>query len=199
MFHVYPFSGEQLTKSFTTDVNRFNKVPAINDNGFKLSESVAIFHYLGRKGIIPERWYPKDIKTLTRVDEYLEWNHNNISLSAGTLFYLQVLQPTKTGVPPSAERIEQQKRTLTKALDDLEHLWLKDNKFLIGNDITFCDLIAVSMLEQVIGLNLFKLDEHRHAKVNKWLDEVRKYFGATYKQAHIYVYKFGEKIKETMK
>lgn len=35
-------NGAHLTEEFKTDVSRFQKVPCINDNGFKLSESVAI-------------------------------------------------------------------------------------------------------------------------------------------------------------
>lgn len=199
MFHVYPFLGEHLTESFATDVNRFNKLPAINDNGFKLSESVAIFHYLGRKELIPERWYPKDLKALTRIDEFLEWNHNNLLLGAGMLFMMRVLTPMKTGVKPSRERIEEQKRTLNGNIDDLEDNWLKDNKFLAGGEITFADLMGISPLEQVLGLHLFKLEEQRHAKVKKWLEEVRKFFGPTFEKAHVYVHKFGDKIKKNMK
>lgn len=35
-------NGVHLTEEFKNDVNRFQKVPCIIDDGFKLSESVAI-------------------------------------------------------------------------------------------------------------------------------------------------------------
>jgi glutathione S-transferase len=179
-------------------VNRFHKLPAINDNGFSLSESVAIFHYLGRKEIIPERWYPRDLKSLTRIDEYLQWQHNNLFLGAGMLFYMQLVEPLRTGKLPSAKDIERQKRTLIKNLDDLENIWLKDNKFLVANDITFADLMAASSLEQVLGMKLFSFEEGKHQKVQSWLESVRVFFGKDFKDAHMYVYRYGEKLSQKL-
>lgn len=180
-------------------MNRFHKLPAINDNGFKLSETVAIFHYLGRKEIIPERWYPKDLKARTRIDEFLQWNHNNLHMGAGMLFYMQWVLPFRTGVKPSERQVEAQKRSLVKCLDDLENLWLKESKFLAGNEVTFADLIAVSAVEQVIGMRLYEFEDKKHENVKKWLEEVRQYFGPAFKEAHQYVYKYGERIKESSK
>lgn len=194
-----PISGENLGEYFAKDVNRFNKLPAISDNGFKLSESVAIFHYLGRKGIIPERWYPKDKKTLSKIDEYLEWNHNNLFAASGRFFIMQLVEPEKTGVKPNPDSIEVQKRTLIRCVDDLENIWLKDNKYLVGDEITFADLVAVSVLMQVVGIHLFELDDQLHAKIRRWIEEVRKYFAPTFDQAHTFVYKFGDKVKKSMK
>lgn len=188
--------GEHLTETFGKDVNRFHKLPVINDDGFSLSESVAIFHYLGRKQIIPERWYPRDLKSLVRIDEYLQWQHNNLFLGAGMLFYMQLVEPLRTGKLPSQDQVERQKRTLIRCLDDLENIWLNDNKFLVGNEVTFADLMAASSIEQVIGMRLFKFDEDRHAKVKIWLESVRQFFGQNFKDAHLFVYRYGEKLSE---
>lgn len=190
------FVGEHLSESFGKDVNRFHKLPAINDNGFKLSETVAIFHYLGRKEIIPERWYPKDLKTRARIDEFLQWNHNNLHLGAGMLFFIQWILPFKTGVKPSVAEIDAQKRTLVKCLDDLDSIWLKDNKFLTGSEVTFADLIASSAIEQVIGMRLYEFEDQKHGNVKKWIDNVRQYFGPSFMEAHQFVYKYGKRIEE---
>lgn len=168
-------------------------MPAINDRGFVLSESVAIFHYLGRKGILTDRWYPRDLKALTRIDEYLQWQHNNLTVGAGMLFKLLWVFPLTTGVKPTAKEIEKQKKILMKNLDDLERIWLKDNKYLTGSEISFADLVAVSMVEQVVGMKLFELDEQRNGKVINWMRDVREYFGASFVEAHQFVYKFGKK------
>lgn len=156
-----------------------------------LSESVAIFHYLGRQRVIPERWYPTDLKSLARIDEYLEWNHNNLHIGAGMLFYMIQVTPLLTGEQPTAEALLSQKRTLNRCLDDLENLWLRDNKFLTGNEISFADIVAASAVEQVIGMNLFKFEENRHNKVKKWLNDVKEFFGPHFKEAHKIVYKYG--------
>lgn len=183
-----------MTESFGRDVNRFHKVPAINDNGFKLSESVAIFHYLGRKHVIPEKWYPSgDLKLLVRIDEYLEWQHNNLVASAGLMFRKLWVDPMVTGKDAQKDDIEFYKKTLNKTLDDLENIWLRDSRFITGGDITFADLMAVSMLEQVVGLNIYSVNKQRHPKVAKWSDEVRQYFGDTFQQAHKFLYKYAMK------
>lgn len=195
----YPFSGENRSNEFAINVNRFGKIPAINDNGFKLAESVAIFHYLGRKGIIPERWYPKDLRARTRIDEYLEWNQFNLFPGAGMYFMLSVLEPMRTGEKPNMDQVEQQKRTLIRALNDLENLWLKDKKYLTGDEVTFADLMAICSLEQVVGLQIFQLDDQRHANIKNWMERVKAYFGPTYQKAHAYLYKFGEVLKQNKK
>lgn len=183
-----------MTESFGRDVNRFHKVPAINDNGFKLSESAAIFHYMGRKDMIPERWYPsRDFKTLVRIDEYLEWQQNNLFATSGMMFRKLWIEPMVTGKEAQKDDIEFHKKTVNRTLDDLENIWLKDNKFITGEDITFADLMAISMLEQVVGLNIYSVNTQRHPKVAKWADEVRHYFGDAFQQAHKFLYKFAMK------
>jgi glutathione S-transferase len=187
-------SGQHLTESFAKDVNRFNKVPAIKEGDIKLSESVAIFHFLGRKGIIPSTWYPKDAKKLAKIDEYLQWQHGNLFNGAGILFYMQWVIPIQTGVKPIAEDIKEQIDFLNKNLYDLENIWLKENSFLIGNEISFADLMAVSMIEQVVALKLFKLDIQKYPKVSNWINYIRNYFGVPYIKAHEVIKKYGSKI-----
>lgn len=91
--------GEHLTEGFAKNVNRFKKLPAIvGDDGFKLSESCAIINYLRNEGLIPETsLIPKDAKTFARMDEYLQWTHNNIRISAHLWFRTQWVQPFFTG------------------------------------------------------------------------------------------------------
>lgn len=39
--------------------------------------SIAILRYLCRTYNVADHWYPKDYKKQARIDEYLEWQHNN--------------------------------------------------------------------------------------------------------------------------
>lgn len=175
-------------------MNRFHKVPAIKENDLLLSESVAIFHHLGRKEILPSRWYPKDLKKLAKIDEYLQWQHTNLFSGAGMLFYMQFVEPLRTGVRPSVEEVENQIRNLNKNLDDLENVWLKEYTFLTGNEISFADLMGVCQLQQVIALKLFQIDEKKHARVNKWHARVTCFFGDSFSYAHRIIYSYGEKV-----
>lgn len=171
-------------------MNRFNKLPAINDNGFKLAESVAIFHYLGRKGTIPERFYPRnDIKKLTKIDEYLEWHQNGLFLSAGMLFFAQRPNVAK----PPEDVINRLTKMLIGNLNDLENQWLDDSDFIAGDEISYADLTAAVIIEQFIGTRVYHLNESKYPKIAKWLEAVKSYFGEDYAEAHKYVYKYGER------
>ena len=83
ILHTKIFPGEHLSDSYKNSISRFNKIPVIHHNGFKLTESVAIFHYLSRQGIIPSIWNPSDSKERAKIDEYNEWEHNNLRMTAG--------------------------------------------------------------------------------------------------------------------
>ena len=62
---------EHLTDEFKA-INRFQKVPCIVDtDGFKLSESVAIFRYLmqNKSEFFDDHWYPSDVRARALIDE----------------------------------------------------------------------------------------------------------------------------------
>lgn len=70
---VLSLIGIHLTDEYQNNVNRFQKVPALVDNTFQLSESIAMFRYIAAKEKFDDHWYPKDLQTRGRIDEYLEW------------------------------------------------------------------------------------------------------------------------------
>ena len=59
----------------------------IQDGDFALTESVAIMKYLASTRDIADHWYPKDSKSRARVDEYLAWQHQGITLRFFKEFY----------------------------------------------------------------------------------------------------------------
>lgn len=196
------YIGEHLSDEFGSKINRFNKLPVIHEeDGFKLAETVAIYHYLGRKKVIPERWYPSDKKKLAKIDEYLQWNHNSLIFSAGSIFYNAWIRPLRgdAGIIEHAmmKNVNDPLNyvDIENSLDELEHTWLKDSDFLCGNEPTFAELIASCVLMQVIGLQLYKLNEEKYPKVNGWLNQTRIYFNPEFDIAHQYVYKYGERLK----
>ena len=110
-FHLVfsPASAEHRTNEEFMRVNPHKKVPAIDDNGFTLSErlvenptsspvnffllynySSAILRYLVTKYKLPDHWYPADVAKRARVDEYLSWHCSNLRIGAAELIFSKV-------------------------------------------------------------------------------------------------------------
>jgi glutathione S-transferase len=141
-------SGEHLQEKYAS-INRFKKVPAIDNDGFKLAESVAILRYLIRSNpSIPNHWYPKESEDMARVDEYMAWQHLNLRLNGSMVFQHKVIIPRMSGKPVNEKAVERYQKGLETTLEQLETLWLKDNPYVAGKDLTIADLLAVTELEQ---------------------------------------------------
>lgn len=130
-------------------INPLGQVPAIDDNGFILRESVGILRYLCREKDVPDQWYPKESKAQAKMDEFIEWQHNGLRLPCGYYFKLQWLEPRLTGKAPLESDIKRFKGLMEDSYDNMENLWLNHNKkFIFGNHLTIADLLAVMELEQ---------------------------------------------------
>lgn len=66
--HVKLDEGEHLEKPYT-DINPFQQVPVLDDNGFVVRDSVAILCYLASQ--YDDKWYPNDAKSIARIQEWL--------------------------------------------------------------------------------------------------------------------------------
>ncbi|CAG9803147.1 unnamed protein product [Chironomus riparius] len=192
--------GEHLSKEYGQNVNRHHKVPVIHDNdGLRLAETVAIYHYLGRKGIISERWYPTDVKKLMKIDEFLQWNHNSLLLTTGSIFYEAWLKHFKD-ISGTEHGMMKNVRDPTNfvdihnSLNMLENVWLENKKFLVDDEPTYAELIASCALMQVVGLRLFAIDNEKYPKVSRWLQDTKDYFNPEFDTAHQYIYKYGERF-----
>lgn len=161
-----------------------------------MSETVAIFHYLGRRKIIP---YPSDAKEVAKIDEFLSWHHNSLLTSTGLIFFNAWVKPfTNIELPPHGQMVNTKNpknyMVLDQSLLDLQNLWLKDQKFLVGEKATFADLIAACEIMQIIGMQIYALEGSKYPKVNKWLSDVRSEFNPEFDEAHKKVYRIGEKF-----
>ncbi|XP_059618282.1 glutathione S-transferase theta-1 [Phlebotomus argentipes] len=183
--------AEHLTEEFKTEVNRFQKVPCINDNGFKLSESVAIVRYLASKHNIPDNWYPTDAKKQAQVDEYLEWQHNNTRISCALYFQLLWLKPLMTGKKPTPEAVAEHQKRVEDTLNVIENVWLAKTPFLAGNEVTVADIWAACEIEQLI-LTPYDFRKGR-PRLSAWMDKVRAATNPHYDEAHQILKRISEK------
>ncbi|EDX18466.1 GD17492 [Drosophila simulans] len=161
-------NGEHLTEDFKKEINRFQRVPCIHDNGYKLAESVAILRYLSAKGKIPEHLYPKYFVDQSRVDEFLEWQHTSLRVTC-------------------AIKIETFRMHMERNLDVVEEVWLEGKDFLTGSSLTVADIFAACEIEQT---RMADYDVRiKYPKIRAWLKRVRQSCNPYYDVAHEFVYK----------
>lgn len=56
--------------------------------------------------------------------------------------------PLITGKPPNEKVIAKSMRNVNNCLDQIETLWLRDNQFICGQEVTIADIFAACEIEQ---------------------------------------------------
>ncbi|XP_005987166.1 glutathione S-transferase theta-1 [Latimeria chalumnae] len=142
--------GEHKSAEYAR-INPMQSIPAMVEEGFVLTESVAIIKYLAARYNAPDHWYPADVRRRAKVDEYLAWHHLQTRRHAMKVFILEGLLPKLTGLPVEEEKLATALAELVEVLDKLETMFLGDRNFLCGDDISIADLMAVCELMQPLG------------------------------------------------
>lgn len=196
-FEPIPISvlkGEHLTGEYRDKVNRFKNVPAITEDNFQLAEGVAIFRHLSREKLVPEHWYPRRKYGRSRIDEFLEWQQKNMGIVCTDYFQEKWLLPYLQKSRSNESAVNNVSKRLDQTLNDFENLFLKSKKFMIGENISYADLVAICEIDQpkCLGFNPFK----NRVKLTRWYDAVRDELGPHYKDV---VTQFENTLKVTEK
>ncbi|KAF2901870.1 hypothetical protein ILUMI_04311 [Ignelater luminosus] len=164
--------GEHLSEEYKNEVSRFQKVPVIKDGDFTLTESIAILRYLSREKQISDQWYPKNSKAQARVDEYLEWQHNNVRLLCSLYLRVKWIEPRFFGKEASPKKIAPYESRMANCLDLFEELWLSKTPYIAGDQISAADIWAACEIEQprLAGYD----PEVGRPILSKWLNKIRK-------------------------
>nr|QBM06408.1 glutathione S-transferase theta [Daphnia magna] len=175
--------GEHFEEAFTK-INPFQKVPVIDDAGFKLTESVAILRYLVRSRNVANHWYSTDLQLQAKVDEYLEWQHLNTRLFCAMYFRHKFLEPMMFNRPVEEKKVARFQKEMEKCLEVIENIWLDHGKkdFITGPNISVADLLACCELEQpgMAGYDVFQ----KHPIIGAYRERVRKATEPHYEEAH---------------
>uniref|UniRef100_A0A8C5LKC5 glutathione transferase n=1 Tax=Leptobrachium leishanense TaxID=445787 RepID=A0A8C5LKC5_9ANUR len=118
----------------------------------------AILLYLARNFNTPDHWYPSDLEKRARVDEYLAWQHTNTRLHAGKVFWAKGMAKAVYGEEICSEKLDPVLLQLNITLTNIEESFLQEKRFLVGDEISIADLMAIAELMQAVagGLDLFK-------------------------------------------
>ncbi|XP_050029225.2 glutathione S-transferase 1-like [Dermacentor andersoni] len=161
-------------------VNPFHKVPAIDDDGFVVYESIAIAYYLLRKCAPNSELYPEDVKARTRVDQALAALSGTIHPQAAAFFRPRFFLKTKA----SAEEVTAYEENVVKGIQNL----VRDGNYAVGNKLTLADLAIVSHL--VLALEIDCVDHAKYPKLVSYYERMKSelpYFEEIYGPAICYV------------
>ncbi|GAB6023660.1 Glutathione S-transferase theta-1 [Chamberlinius hualienensis] len=187
--------GAHLAEDYAK-INRFQKVPAIDHDGFKLAESVAIFQYLSRElgDAIGPNWYPKDPKLAARVDEFNSWQQHNLRAHGSLYFMTKFIEPTLFGKPVNEGKLAKHAENLEATLDKVEKYFLNNQKFLCGDQITVADLLGSCEVEQprAVGYDVYK----NRPILKAWVERVKQATQPIYDEAHQFNYVLLEKYSK---
>ncbi|XP_078521696.1 glutathione S-transferase theta-1-like [Lissotriton helveticus] len=188
------FKGENNSEEFQ-EVNSLRKVPALKDGDFTLAESIAILLYLSRKFDTPDHWYPADLEKRTRVDEYFAWQHTAVRAYSSEVFWCKVLTPILLDTEMDSERMEVVLKQLNMILDQFQQKFLKDKPFIIGDEISLADVVAVVDLMEPFALG-FDIFQDRPL-LEAWRGRVEEALGSElFQEAHKNVMNFLTKPRE---
>ncbi|XP_067861565.1 glutathione S-transferase theta-1-like [Heptranchias perlo] len=167
-------AGQQFSKEFGK-VNALRQVPAIKDGDFTLAESLAILKYLARKYQTPDHWYPADLQKRARVDEYLAWQHMTIRYQGTRIFMFKSLLPALTGQPISKDRVDEAQEDMQSVVQSFENKFLQDGRYIVGEQVSLADLVALVELMQPVGAGLDPLEGR--PKLIEWRERVKSAIG----------------------
>ena len=165
------FTGAQFQEPYSK-LNPNCIVPALEDDGFLLTESSAILKYLADgKGSAA---YPKELKARARVNELCDWFNTNFYRAFGyELVYPQTLPHRKLGDDAAATQalVALGKAQSERWLGVLDRHWLGDGRpFVCGEAISLADYLGSGIV--TVG-DWIGQEYGAYPNVDAWLGRMR--------------------------
>jgi glutathione S-transferase len=167
---VHFADGSNQTPEFLS-INPNGKIPAIDDDGFRLWESMAINIYLAKKH--GSALMPRDLQQEMQVLQWSFWVMTEVEKPLLTVMLQRLELPEgspaakylreRNPKDPAAE--QQALEALQKPLNILEKQ-LEGRDYLLGADFTVADLNVASVMSWAIAA---KLDLATRPNVHQWL------------------------------
>ena len=159
------FAGEQKTPEFLK-LNPVGRVPAIDDNGFKVFESAAIIKYLADKN--NSSLYPKDVQKRAIVDEWIDFANLHVATALQRVTFNRAMYKMLN--------VEKDERSLADGIKFLGNFLpliekqLKENKFLAGGEMTLADINLLAVLDPA---ELSSVDLSVYPSISNWRKNLR--------------------------
>jgi glutathione S-transferase len=165
--HVNLMQGEHLTPSFAA-INPNQVVPALDHDGFRLSECSAILKYLADLARSPA--YPAELQARARVNQWMDWFVTLFVKDFGYGFVYPQIFP-ETRLPDAAER---ERRAFTAPLVAkrfrILEAQLATQSYLCGDDVTLADYLGSCFV--TVG-ELVDFDLSPYPNVTRWIQRMK--------------------------
>ncbi|MFT5128814.1 MAG: glutathione S-transferase [Rhodothermales bacterium] len=152
--------GEHLEPAYL-GINEMGKIPAIDDDGFLLSESNAICRYLCRKH--SSELLPQDLQQQAIVDRWLDFVGIHVHDAFVRIMFNKLLAPL-INVPVDETAIRVGYSMLKRFLPVVD-AQLAANPFVAGNACSLADIVLLSTVDPA---EILDVDLSPFAHVLKW-------------------------------
>jgi len=170
-------------KEWFLKVNPVGKIPAMDDNGFKLFESNAICRYLCEKQ--GSSLYPKDLQKRALVEQWIDFASFHIGANLGPVMYNRVFAKLR-GLPVNEKAIADGEEYLKQYLPIIEKQ-LSAHAHVAGQEITLADILLFATLEPA---EMAQISLSIYPKLNAWRSALKQqsFYTSCYKE-------YGEMLK----
>ncbi len=146
------------------------KMPAMDDDGFRLADSSAIIHYLEAKHPEPSL-IPADPQERGRVIWWDEFGDTVFAACGGKMFFNRIVSPKFLGREGDlAAAAEAETDELPKLLAYLESA-IPASGYLVGDRLTLADLAAASPLINLRHCGS-RIDAATHPRIAAWSEAI---------------------------
>ena len=144
--------GENRTDKYLA-INPTGKLPAIDDDGYKLYESNAIIKYLCRK--VSSDYYPNDLVQQTEIDKWCDFISQHLTTQGYMPVAFNKLASKIMGFKPDANEIKKGEESINRFLPVIESQ-LNKTRYLAGEKLTIADICLLSSIDpsDLIGVDL---------------------------------------------
>jgi glutathione S-transferase len=161
-------SGAHRSGSYPT-VNPKCLLPALDDDGFVLTESASILRYLAAKA--GSASYPTELQQRARVDEMIDYLNSDFYRDWGYNFIYPQLFPQHRREPDAAHECvvqwgQERARVGLAYLDSV----LADRRYLAGDACTIADYFGAGMLS---AGELIRVDFSGFPNLHRWYESMR--------------------------
>lgn len=159
-------AGEHLKPEFLA-INPAGKVPAIDDDGFKMFESNAIIRYLADKNNSP--LYPRDLRERAVVDMWLDFGSMHVGTALSKVIYNRVFMPLR-GMPADENFLQEGLKFLDRFLPVVDNQ-LAGKKHITGNNLTLADINLLALCDPC---EIAAIDISPYKNIVRWRETLRK-------------------------